>query len=145
MFNPLLLYRLSRWLFLKKIPKIPSLFQRLNYFFNSCDIPPTAIIGNNVEFKHFGLGVVLNNRVMIEDNVIIMPHVVLGQHLNSKEKKPFIRILVKEYAMIGTGAKVIAKDELIIGKGVSIGANSVVTKSIADYKTVVGIPARVLN
>lgn len=138
------MYRISRWLFLKKIPKLPSIFQRLNFFFNSCDIPPTVVIGKNVDFKHFGLGVIFNHKVTLEDNVIIMPHVVLGQHLSSKEKKPFSGILIKEYAMIGVGAKIIANDELIIGRYANVGANAVVLNSVSDYKIAVGIPAKEL-
>jgi len=44
---------------------------------------------------------------------------------------------------IGAGAKILGP--LTIGNNVQVGANAVVTKDIADGKTVVGIPARSLN
>lgn len=135
---------MGRWFYSFGIPKIHIIFQKLNYFFNSCDIPCKAIIDKSVDFKHYGLGVVINHKTVIEKDVVIMPHVVIGQHLSSTSKKEFSKIIISEGAMLGVGSKIIASDILTIGKFCSIGANSVVIKSVPDFATVIGVPGKLL-
>ena len=47
---------------------------------------------------------------------------------------------IQEKVYIGTGAKII--NQLTIGTGTIVGAGAVVSKSLPDYCTAVGIPAK---
>ena len=55
------------------------------------------------------------------------------------------RIIVEEGAVICAGAKILAKDKIVIGKGTIIGANSVLTCSTGDNEIWAGIPARFIR
>lgn len=52
-------------------------------------------------------------------------------------------VSIGEQTMIGMGAKIMPG--ISIGKHCVVGANAVVTKSVADYSVVAGIPARVIK
>jgi len=52
-------------------------------------------------------------------------------------------VIIGSYVMIGTGASVLPY--LTIGEGAIIGAGAVVTKNVAPYDVVVGVPARSTN
>ena len=74
---------------------------------------------------------------MIGDFVTFTPNV----HCNG-------RVVIEDYAYIGTGAiiKQGAKEKPItIGHGAVVGMGAVVTRDVAPYTTVVGIPAAPIN
>ncbi len=55
------------------------------------------------------------------------------------------RVVVEDYAYIGTGVVIkqgVQDKPIVIGKGAVVGMGAVVTKSVAPYTTVVGIPAK---
>ncbi len=55
-------------------------------------------------------------------------------------------IVIKDYAYIGMGSMLISgREGITIGEGTIIGAGSVVTRSVADWKIAVGNPARVIR
>ncbi|MGQ9663250.1 MAG: acyltransferase, partial [Kiritimatiellia bacterium] len=55
-------------------------------------------------------------------------------------------IVIKDYAYIGMGAMLVSgRNGITIGEGAIIGAGSVVTRSIPDWKIAVGNPARVIR
>lgn len=77
---------------------------------------------------------------------MIHPGVVLGQDvLPGNIPATLDKIIVGDGAMIGAGAKIIAKDCLRIGRQARIGANAVVLMDIPDGGVAVGIPARVIH
>ena len=47
-----------------------------HYFY--CDIHPTDRISESVTFTHNGLGVVVNDDAVIDENVLIQHHVTIG-------------------------------------------------------------------
>lgn len=87
-----------------------------------CDIPKEANIDNSVEFPHHALGVVIAPNVIIEKNVVIQHYVTLG--MNRQGKSPVIR----EGAYVGAGAIVLGNVE--IGRNATIGAGTIVTKTV---------------
>lgn len=93
-----------------------------------------AVIGKNFKPVHY-LGLVIGSGVVIGDNCIVCQQVTIGQN---KGKYPTIGDNVVIYA----GAKVIG--EINIGNNVTIGANSVVTKDVADNHIVAGVPAKLI-
>ena len=90
------------------------------------------------------------NYVLIEDRASISPRVTLVIHtkpnwsriadyVNSRKGK----ITIRKDAWLGTGAVLLPDVE--VGEGAVVGANSVVTKSVAPYTVVGGVPARELK
>jgi acetyltransferase-like isoleucine patch superfamily enzyme len=114
-------------------------------------------------------GYVIGNRVYIGEDVIIIddlgdtqfnlsigdrasisPRVTFVLHTQPNESRiaPYVNshkgsITIDSDAWIGTGAVILPN--VTIGEGAVVGANSVVTKSVAPYTVVGGVPARKIN
>ena len=136
----LLIYRLSRYLFLKNFIIFSKLLRTLNVILFSCDIQPEANILGGCFIGHT-MGIVIGRQVEIDVGCIIFQGVTItpGTHpgeISSEPESLHIGKRVRIYA----GAKIIGN--LSIGSDVIIGANSVVLQSVPDGTTVVGIPAR---
>jgi sugar O-acyltransferase (sialic acid O-acetyltransferase NeuD family) len=90
------------------------------------------IITCNIEIQNFvtiNLACTIGHDTIIENFVSIMPGVnVSGE------------VLIKECVYIGTGAKII--NLLEIGKNTIVGSGAVVSKSLPENCTAVGIPAK---
>ncbi|SDZ33950.1 serine O-acetyltransferase [Jannaschia faecimaris] len=103
------------------------------------DIHPAARIGTGIMLDH-GLGVVIGETAVVEDDVSILQNVTLGGtgkiHGDRHPK-------VRRGVMIGAGAKVIGNIE--IGEFSKIAAGSVVLRDVPDRSTVAGVPARVVR
>lgn len=138
MFNAIFLYRISRYLFLKKVPIIPKVLYRINFLLYNCSIPYKTTIGKNSFLSHSGIGVVINQRSTIGSFVEIGTNVTIG----SKFKHGAAPIIGNK-VYIATGAKIIGG--ITIGNNVIIGANSVVTNDIPDNSIAVGMPAKVIK
>ena len=55
-------------------------------------------------------------------------------------------IRIEEGCWIGFGAAIVSsRDELVIGRGSVVGANSVVTRSVPVYSVAAGNPARIVK
>ena len=83
------------------------------------------------------MGVVIGETSIIGNNVLIYHGVTLGgTSLNKGKRHPTI----EDDVIIGAGAKILGP--INIGKGARVGSNAVVTKNVAPYTTVMGIPAK---
>lgn len=103
------------------------------------EIHPGARIGRRLFIDH-GSGVVIGETAVIGDDCRIYHGVTLGGvSLDEDKRHPTI----ENDVLIGAGAKVLGN--ITLGAGSRIGANSVVTKSVPAGKTVVGIPAKILE
>jgi serine O-acetyltransferase len=136
MFNPVPYYRLARWLYLRGIPILPRIVERLNFLVFHCYIPYQAEIGEGFEVGYWGVGVVIHPRVKIGRNVFVSNGVTIGGR-NELPNVPTI----EDNVFIATGAKVLG--ELTIGQGSIIGANAVVIRSVPPRCIAVGVPARI--
>ncbi len=109
-------------------------------------------IGNHV---HIGINNIIGARkkIVLEENVLIGPHVMIGDHSHHYED---IDIPIKFQAATegGTvrierdcwiGANVFVMPKVTIGRHTVIGANSVVTQNIPAYSVAVGAPARAVK
>ena len=82
----------------------------------------------------------------IGDRVAISPRVTFVMHTQPNESRivPYVNshkgsITIEADAWIGTGAVILPN--ITIGEGAVVGANSVVTKNVAPYTVVGGVPA----
>lgn len=100
------------------------------------DIHPAARIGQRIFLDH-GIGVVIGETAIVEDEVCIWHGVTLGSTLmEAGDRHPKIR----RGAVLGAGATILGNIE--IGAGAVVAAGSVVLRSVPANTTVAGNPAR---
>lgn len=132
-------YRIANRLYRNGWKLLARILMGINQIFTGIDIHPAATIGRRVFIDH-GIGVVIGETTIIEDDVTIYQQVTLGGvSLNKGKRHPTI----KKGAVIGAGAKVLGN--ITVGENSKIGANSVVVKDVPPDSTAVGIPARVVS
>ncbi len=128
-------YRISNRLYKSGFIRLAKIIMGINKIFTQIDIHPGATIGQRVFIDH-GIGVVIGETAIIEDDVLIYQGVTLGGvSLSPGKRHPTI----KKGVVIGAGAKILGNIE--IGEEAKIGANSVVIKDVPPCSTAVGIPA----
>ena len=86
----------------------------------------------------------------IGDRVAISPRVTFVMHTQPNESRivPYVNshkgsITIDSDAWIGTGAVILPN--VTIGEGAVVGANSVITKNVAPYTVVGGVPAHLIK
>ena len=132
-------YRIANRLYLKGFKILSRIYSGISQFLTNIDIHPAATIGRRVFIDH-GIGVVIGETTIVEDDVLIYQGVTLGGvSLNKSKRHP----TVKSNSVIGSGAKVLGN--ITIGLSSKIGANSVVINDVPDYTTAVGIPAKIIK
>lgn len=102
-------------------------------------IPEYTEIGPGFFINRFG-GIYVNGDAVIGSNVNFTHGVVLGQANRGKNMGSPI---IGDRVFLATGAKVIGRVRL--GDGAVVGANSVVTRDVAENAVVGGIPAKELS
>ena len=135
----IIFYRVANSLYRKGLRFIPRFISAVGQFLTTVDIHPAATIGNRVFIDH-GVGVVIGETAIIEDDVLIYQQVTLGGVSLSEGKR---HPTVKKNSIIGAGAKVLGN--ITIGEYSRIGANSVVLQDVPPHSTAVGVPARVVK
>lgn len=132
-------YRVAHKLYKANFKSLARVIMGLNQIITNIDIHPGAKIGKRLFIDH-GIGVVIGETTIIEDDVLIYQGVTLGGvSLTQGKRHPTIR----SGAVIGAGAKVLGN--IVIGEHAKIGANSVVVKAVPDNATAIGIPAHVIE
>lgn len=134
----LALHRLAHWLFRGELYFVARLVNHISRMFTAIDIHPGATIGRHFFIDH-GF-TVIGETAVIGDNVTIYQNVTLGgtNPANGIAGKRHPTLL--DGVIVGSGAQVLGP--IIVGERARIGANSVVTKDVAEGATMVGIPAR---
>jgi serine O-acetyltransferase len=102
------------------------------------EIHPGAEIGEGFFIDH-GMGVVIGETTIIEDNVHLFQDVTLGGTSTRRAKR---HPTLKKNVVVGAGAKVIG--DVTIGENAKIGAGSVVVTNVPPNATVVGVPGHVV-
>ena len=109
------------------------------------------VIGDNSSVNPFSIvyghgGTRIGNGVRIAAHTVIIP----ANHVSGDETRPLhqagitaIGIDIRDHVWLGAGCRIL--DGVTIGRHAVVGAGSVVTRSIPDYGTVVGVPARMIN
>lgn len=132
-------HRVANRLYKKNFKILSRIIMGLTQFFCNMDIHPGATIGRRVFIDH-GIGVVIGQTTIIEDDVLIYQGVTLGGVSLDKGKR---HPTIKANSVIGSGAKVLGN--ITIGKNSKIGANSVVVCDVPKNSTAVGVPAKIIK
>jgi len=133
-------YRITHRIHRLGLYKIARLLSGISQLLTSIDIHPASKIGKRVFIDH-GIGVVIGETAILEDDILIYQGVTLGGV--SLEKGFKRHPTIKSGVVIGAGAKVLGN--ITVGKNSKIGANSVVIKDVPDESTAIGIPAKVIE
>ncbi|API87074.1 N-acetyltransferase [Francisella uliginis] len=115
---------------------------------SKCSLGQNVNVGNNVKI---GNGVKIQNNVSVyegvelEDYVFCGPSMVFTNDLTPRAKYPkgkeaYKKTLVKYGASIGANATIVCGNT--VGRWAMIASGAVVTKDVADYALVAGIPAK---
>ena len=134
----LMLHRVAHWLYRGELFFVARLVNHISRMFTAIDIHPGATIGRNFFIDH-GF-TVIGETALIGDDVTIYQNVTLGgtNPANGVAGKRHPTLL--DGVIVGSGAQVLGP--VTVGQRARIGANSVVTKDVAEGATMIGIPAR---
>lgn len=140
-------YKISIWAAFKKpirkwfsavfVPTIPFTNVRVAcYRMCGYKIGKRTFIG-----MHCYLDDMCYDKIEIGNNVTISYGVYFACHGKNQEHN---KIIIKDSAYIGMRASIIAPENIEIGEGAIVGAQTLVNKSIPAGQTAVGIPCRIL-
>lgn len=138
MVNAILFYRISRWLYLRKVPFLPKFIQLMIFIIYNSKLPASADIGKGSFLVVKGIGVV------IIDNAKIGQRCRIGIGCKVVGKGPYKRVpSIGDDVFLGPGSVIVGP--VIIGDKVIVAPNSVVTKSVPNGCIVGGIPAKIIG
>jgi len=137
--HALLIHRLAHAFWQIKFHWLGRLISHIGRWFTGIEIHPGATIGRRVFIDH-GMGVVIGETAVIEDDCTLYHGVTLGGTSWNKGKR---HPTLKQGVVIGAGAKILGP--ITIGRGAKIGSNAVVVKDVPAKATAVGIPARIVE
>ncbi|MBI3323955.1 MAG: serine O-acetyltransferase [Candidatus Omnitrophica bacterium] len=130
-------HRIAHALARARVPLVPRLIMTLARGLTGIEIHPAAAIGRGLFIDH-GMGVVIGETAVIQDNVTLFQGVTLGGTGKERGKR---HPTIGSNVVIGAGAKVLGN--ITIGRNSMIGANAVVIRDVPEHSTVVGVPGRI--
>ena len=118
-------YRVAHFFYVKcKLKFIGECFSLMARNLTGIEIHPAAFIGKNVFIDH-GIGVVIGETTIVEENVTLFQGVVLGGRTSSKGlRHPHI----KKNVIIGSHAQVLG--HITVGEGAVVGAGAIVLTDV---------------
>jgi serine O-acetyltransferase len=134
----MMFHRLSHWLYRGELYLAARIVNHISRMLTAIDIHPGAVIGKNFFIDH-GF-TVIGETAEIGDDVTIYQNVTLGGTNPADGVAGKRHPTLQDGVIIGSGAQVLGP--ITVGPRARIGANSVVTKDVAEGATMVGIPAR---
>ncbi|MGI6657053.1 MAG: serine O-acetyltransferase [Desulfobulbus sp.] len=135
----ILIHKIVYAMSIRNIPFVPSVINKATIrLLFGCQLGCRTKLGENVILGYGGLGVVIHERCVIGNNVMIGTCVTIG----GTTKKYDVPV-IGDNTIISTGAKVLGPVK--VGRNCVIGANAVVLSDIPDNSLVVGIPAKVIK
>jgi serine O-acetyltransferase len=134
-FQALLVYRIFRWCYERRVPTQPIRFicERFIEITTGISIPVQARIGKGLRIYHFS-GIIFHPETVLGERCTLYHGVTFGD-LGGWGGAPHVGNCV----VIGAGAKVLGQIE--VGDYCRIGANAVVLTSVPAGSVAVGIPA----
>lgn len=135
---PIIMYRVSRWLYVRRMPLPSRVLSWANRFLFSTWIPGSARIGRRFACGYWGLGVVIHSDAVIGDDCLVAQNVTIGRNPGDSRVP-----VLGNRVYVGAGAVIIG--EISVGDDAVIGANSVVREDVPAGAVVAGVPARVIR
>lgn len=132
-------HRISHFLWHKKFRALARFIAQFGRFITGIEIHPGAKIGQRLFIDH-GMGVVIGETAIIQDDVTLYHGVTLGGIGKPGQEGAKRHPTLKNKAMIGAGAQILGN--ITIGENSNVGANAVVTSDVADNTSVIGYSAR---
>lgn len=129
----ILAHRVAHQLWLDDKKQVALAFKTLVGRILTTDIHPAAEIGKGLWLDH-GLGFVVGETAVIEDNVSIWHNVTLGSTLNDSGLMRHPRI--ETGAVIGAGATLLGG--ITIGAGATVAAGAIVLESVPAQRVIAG-------
>jgi serine O-acetyltransferase len=131
-------HRVAHGLFRARLFFLARLVNHLSRMFAAIDIHPGATIGRNFFIDH-GF-TVIGETAVIGDNVTIYQGVTLGG-TNPTNGQPGKRHpTLEDNVIVGSGAQILGP--ITVGRRARIGASAVVTESVPEGATMIGVKAR---
>ena len=140
-FMPVVIFRISHWLLLRKLSSLSKIFSLINFVIFGLEISAICKIDIGLYFPHTQGTVIGANT--IGKNATIYHNVTLGAREIDLEYATSSRPDVGDDVIIGAGAKILGP--VMIGNNARVGANAVVVDNVPAGATVVGIPARIVK
>ncbi|NKF21895.1 serine acetyltransferase [Solimonas sp. C16B3] len=138
----LTLHKITTFFHNAKMKRLALFVSQFSRFLTGIEIEPGAIVSEKTIFSH-GMGAVIGFSSIIGDNVIIRHGVTLGAGKIRPLDDRRIHPKIESFCSIGAGAVILGP--ITIGHHSVIGANSVVTKDVAPYSVVAGVPAKFIR
>ncbi|MBR2384934.1 MAG: serine O-acetyltransferase [Clostridia bacterium] len=138
--HALMFYRFSHFLQRHKLKLFARIISQLGRLLTGIEIHPSAKISAGILIDH-GMGVVIGETAVVEENVIIYHGVTLGG--TGKDRGEKRHPTVKKGAIIGSGAKILGN--ITVGENAKIGANAVVLCDVPNGATAVGCPCKIIK
>lgn len=140
-FTPVVLCRLSHFLYSHRLSPLARFFSLINFVFFGIEIAMRCEIGEGLYFPHT-VGTVIGAQ-RIGKNAVIYHNVTFGAKEIDIGYHDDQRPIVGDNVIVGSGAKVLGG--ITIGDNVVIGANAVVVESVPSNVVVGGIPAKIIR
>ncbi|WP_299730994.1 serine O-acetyltransferase [uncultured Endozoicomonas sp.] len=145
--HALLLHRGAHRLWKSGFLWLGRMLSTFSRWLTGIEIHPGATIGRRFFIDH-GMGVVVGETAVIQDDVTIYHGVTLGGtspnkgkgHPSNQGKR---HPTLAKGVVVGAGAKVLGP--FVVGEGARIGSNAVVVREVPAGATVVGIPGRIVK
>lgn len=128
------IHRIAHLLWENGLKLLARILSHINRLLTGIEIHPGAQIGRRFFIDH-GSGVVIGETAQIGDDVLMYQGAVLGGNILEKKKR---HPTVGDEVVIGANAVLLGPIE--VGDRTVIGAGSVVTRSVPEDSTVVGVP-----
>ena len=137
-FIPVLIVRLSRYLYLSKwFSPFSHVLTWLNVVVFGIEFTPKCEVGGGLLLPHT-VGTVVG-ALKIGSNATIFQGVTLGAKFADIRFTPDSRPVVGDNVIFGAGAKVLGG--IVIGNGSAIAANSLVLENVLPGSIMIGVPA----
>lgn len=138
-FQAIQAYRIAHWLWTRQRADMAYFIQMRTSEVFGVDIHPAARLGQGIMIDH-AHSIVIGETAVVGDNVSMLHSVTLGgTGKEDGDRHPKIGNGV----MIGAGAKVLGN--ISVGRCSRIAAGSVVLEAVPPFKTVAGVPARIVG
>lgn len=142
--SPEYIWSWSSWLYRRGHKRTARVVKTINWFIHKCLLPAEATVGEGIILEHYALGIVIHPQIKIGNRCRIFHHVTIAAE-SAIGSEHFV--ILEDDVMIGANSVIVARSNstLTIGRGATIGAGSVLTKSVPAGEVWAGNPARKLS